>query len=384
MNILMILAVPLPPSDGIGSHALGLAGRLRSRGHTVTFITRGKSKKLEELVWDGFRIVRVPFPRFHPLRVQVHGRRVERTIHSLSPPADLIHCHSPLVSPFSRKFPLVTTFHSAGYTDFSFTAEKSVPDTLRKLMARTINYRLEKRLLSLTLEVILVHERVLGHFKKYYDDTRNYHVIPNVVDTNFFKPSPAPVPAKNLLYVGRLDYRKGLHDIVLSARTVVDRFPEVKYVLIGQGPFRKRLEKEVRKTGLTEHFVWKGEIKDPRVILSHYQEASAVLLPSYTEGSPMVMWEAMACGKPLIAAASGFEKGILEDGRDSLLVRPGSFPALATAALRVLSSPEIAGNLGREARKKAVARMDLEANTDKVEEVYRLAAEKYSMIGSPR
>jgi len=370
MNILMLTSVSLPPQDGIGRHVMTLAERLRGRGHRVSVMTRGKMGQTGESTVDGIRLFRVPFYPIYPLHVHAHGFFVRRAILSLSPPPDLLHLHSPLVPPVEKAFPVVTTFHSASYVTFARAAKGDVSDRLRQWMGRTVSTRLEKRLLRTSDAAITVHEGVREDFRKYYSDRHELQVIPNTVDTDFFRPPASPPREKVLLYAGRLDYRKGLLELVAAAPAVISRHPEVRFVLVGAGPFRARLEQEVEKRGLTARFSFLGGITDPAAILGHYQESYAVVHPSYAEGNPLTVLEAMACGRPVIAAASGFEQGLLEDGTNALLVRPGSPDELAAATLRLLDSPELALRVGQAARKKAVEVSDIRAATDRVEEVY--------------
>jgi glycosyltransferase involved in cell wall biosynthesis len=377
MNILMIMSVSWPPRDGIGRHIMTLSECLTRRGHTISLMTRGGIRKTEDSTIEGIRVLRTPFVPFYPFHVHTHGVFLRRAITSLSPPPDLVHLHSPLVPPVQREFPLVTTFHSPSYVTFSRSAKGNLPDRLRKWMGRTVSYKLEKRLLQISDEVITVHDRVREDFRRYYSDDVEYHVIPNAVDTDFFRPPPLPVQKKILLFAGRLDYRKGLLELVMSAPAILSKHPDTRFALLGSGPFRQRLEREVAKRDLQAHFAFLGEITDPAVILRQYQESYAVIHPSYAEGSPLAILEAMACGKPIIAAASGFEQGLLEDEENALLVPPASADELASAALRLLSSPELAGKIGRAARKKAVESMDVRAATDKVEEIYRRAVERW-------
>ena len=378
MNILIIVSVSLPPSDGIGRHVMTLAGRLRGHGHQVSVITRGRPGKTEDSIVDGIRVLRIPFLPVYPFHVHIHGLFVRRAIMSLSPPPDLLHLHSPLVPPVKKTVPIVTTFHSPSRVTFARSARGDLPDQLRKWMARTVSYRLEKRLLQVSDEAITVHDRVREDFRKYYSDRVDYHIIPNAVDSDFFRPVALSARKKILLYAGRLDYRKGLLDLVRAAPAIVSRHPDARFVLLGAGPFRAKLEGEVERQGLKSRFAFLGEITDPETILQHYQESYAVIHPSYAEGCPLAVLEAMACGRPIIAAASGFEQGLLEDGENALLVPPSSPNDLAAAALRLLSSPEFANRIGQAARKKAVESLDVRTVINKIEEVYGRAVAKWT------
>jgi len=242
-----------------------------------------------------------------------------------------------------------------------------------KTMARTVSFRLEKKLLRRSDEVILVNGDLSEALKARYEYNRNFHDVPNVVDADFFRPGACPSGRPNVLYVGRLGYGKGLGDLIRSAREVVSKYPGITYFVIGAGPLKPGLIKDVHSLGLGRSFQFLGEIKDPRVIRGYYQDASAVLIPSFSEGCPMVLLEAMACGKPIVTTAAGFGRHLLRNGENAILVPPKSPSELARATLQLLSSPGLGKKIGEAARRTAVEAFDLKAHTDQMEEIYRRA-----------
>jgi glycosyltransferase involved in cell wall biosynthesis len=88
-------------------------------------------------------------------------------------------------------------------------------------------------------------------------------------------------------------------------------------------------------------------------------EADVFVLPSFTEGHPKVLLEAMSCGLPCIASAVGGNLSIVDDGRTGLLFDPAVPGALAACLLRILASEDFAHALGRGARAEIAARYDL-------------------------
>lgn len=85
----------------------------------------------------------------------------------------------------------------------------------------------------------------------------------------------------------------------------------------------------------------------------------------------------MACGKPIISTNANFSKGILRDGVNVLLAQPKCTDKLAKTTIKLLSSEELCKQLGAAARQTAEETMDLEANTDKIEQVYKKAIERW-------
>lgn len=382
MRILMIASVAWPPIDGIGRHIEILAGELGRRGHDVTVMTRGRARAAEEIRTGVLRVLKIPYLPLYPMHVHLHGLFIDRAIRSLAPRPDVIHLHSPLVAPVRAFRPLVTTLHSPSFLTFEFAAPWDGADQLRRWMGRTVSSRIEKKLLRISDEAIVVHESVREGFCRHYGGRRDFHVIPNAVDTDFFRPDPEARPSRVLLYSGRLDFRKGLREIVASAPAVIARFPDVRYVLMGDGPMRIRLERDIERMGLSEHFSFPGNLRESEAVRTQYRRAFAVLHPSYAEAHPLAVLEAMACGKPVIAAAAGYEEGLVRDGADALLVPPRSAESLGAAILRLLSDPELAARLGREARRRAEAAAGIRAVTERIEAVYASACSKIPSAGA--
>jgi len=378
MNILMLLSTDIPVCDGIASHVLGLAKRLRTRGYSITLMTRGDWQGIREFEYEGFRTIKVPFYTFYPFHVYFHGLFVREAIEALTPQPDLIHLHSPLVPAVPKKWPIVTTFHTPMLVDTGYVENIGLRTFLIKLMGKTTSYWLEKKLLNISDAVITVSQGVADELRSYYGFSGTHlYLITNVVDTEFYKPDTHSTKEKKLLYVGRLAYRKGLFEIVKSASIVVKAYPDVKYVIVGSGPLENKIRKMVDRDNISLNFEFCGEIRDSSKIVQYYQNAYAVLFPSYYEGCPIALLEAMACGKPVISTNASFTKGILEDGLNAILIKPKSAEELAKATIKLLSSEELCKSLGEAARKTAVEKMNPDLNTNKVEEVYKYAIDKF-------
>jgi glycosyltransferase involved in cell wall biosynthesis len=378
MNIVMLFSTKIPVCEGIGSHVLSLAKRLRNRGHNITLMTRGDHRGNKELEFEGFRVVKVCFYPLYPFHVHLHRLAVEKALQNLGFVPDLVHLHTPLVPSLPKNWPLVTTFHSPMLTTTASLESVGFRASLIKLMGKTTSYHMEKKLLNNSDAIITVSYGVADELREHYGiGPERLEPILNSIDTAFFQPGGGREGPRSLLFVGRLDYGKGLFDLIQSAVPVVQAWPEIRYVIVGAGPLGDQLKKLVDESGLTNNFHFRGVIHDRQEIRQCYQEAYAVLLPTHYEGMPMVMLEAMACGKPLITTKASFSKGVLEDGANALLVTPKAPEELAEACLRLLSDPDLALKLGGKALATVMEHMDDEKNTEKVLQVYQRAVEKF-------
>jgi glycosyltransferase involved in cell wall biosynthesis len=182
------------------------------------------------------------------------------------------------------------------------------------------------------------------------------HLIPNGVDTELFAPGPRRLQrAKNVLYVGRLSQEKNVGAIVEAAAQLAGRF-ELRLTFIGRGPARPSLEAEARRRRVAAEFV---PVVEHRRVPAYLAEADAFVLPSYTEGHPKALLEAMSAGVPCVASNVGGNRAIIEPDATGLLFDLGSPDALAAALARVLGDPEGARARAERARARIVESYDL-------------------------
>jgi glycosyltransferase involved in cell wall biosynthesis len=170
-------------------------------------------------------------------------------------------------------------------------------------------------------------------------------VIPNGIPTALFESSgldcmdlqrqrhTGPVVGM----VGRLVREKGFAYVLRSARTILADFPTTRFLLVGDGPQADELRSLVRQEGIEESVIFAGYRSD----LQHvYRMLDILVLPSFLEGMPMVILEAMAAGKPVIATRVGAIPTLITHGQDGILVDPGDTPALVDS-LRLLLGDDI-------------------------------------------
>ena len=188
-------------------------------------------------------------------------------------------------------------------------------------------------------------------------DPAKIHLIPNGVDTRQFRPGARRVDGpRRILYVGRLSAEKNL-GAVLEATAKVRGRVEAAVLFVGEGPERAALESQARALGVpfeVRPFV------DHRRLPEVFGGADVFVLPSFTEGHPKVLLEAMACALPCVASDVGGNRAILVDGETGVLVPPTDRARLADALAQVLTEPGRADALGTRARAAIEASYDLE------------------------
>jgi len=169
-------------------------------------------------------------------------------------------------------------------------------------------------------------------------DPARVHTITNGFNASVFHPRPqaesrsrlgVPADAELVVYVGRLVEAKGLRELIEAVRLLAPRRPRLAVALIGNGPMREPLRGALTAAGLAERVTMPGGLPPERV--AEWIGASDLLtLPSWSEGYPNVLVEAVACGRPVVATDVG---GVAEivSALNGVLVPPRAPTALASA-----------------------------------------------------
>ncbi len=202
--------------------------------------------------------------------------------------------------------------------------------------------------------------------------------IPNGVDTDRFRPPPGFDPAlvkqdllggdyRMVTNVARLVPQKAQRTLVDAAVQVTATRPDVRVVLVGDGPLREEIVAQAAALGISDKLVLTGIRTDIPQILA---ASDVFVLSSQWEGMPISLLEAMAAGCPAVATDVGGVAQILQDGVTGLLVPPGDPAALAGAIAACLDDPEQARQRARAAAALMTQTYGMRAMIRKWESVY--------------
>jgi L-malate glycosyltransferase len=200
-------------------------------------------------------------------------------------------------------------------------------------------------------------------------------VIGNGVDCARFRPrDPAaarralgvPLEALVIGAIGRLSPKKGFHDLIAATAQLGVGARPLELVLVGEGPERDRLEALARSVGLGERARFVGHRGDVEDL---YPAFDVFVLPSYEEGSPNALLEAMASGCAVVATGVGGTPEILEPGLGRLIA-PGDPAGLAAALEELLRDPTLRRRLGERARVRVEERYEIGDTIRRHEELY--------------
>jgi glycosyltransferase involved in cell wall biosynthesis len=178
--------------------------------------------------------------------------------------------------------------------------------------------------------------------------------------------------------VARMDPVKG-HAVLLKALPgLMAGSPRLKCLLVGDGPLRPDLEAGVRKEDLEKHVVFTGFRRDVAEILAC---VDVLVLPSFSEGLPMILLEAMACRVPVIASDVGGVPEIITHGYNGLLVKPGEAGSLGEALLFMIRNREEARRMGEAGRSRVLGEFSLEKEAEAYGRLYRSCLENGNLRG---
>jgi colanic acid/amylovoran biosynthesis glycosyltransferase len=193
------------------------------------------------------------------------------------------------------------------------------------------------------------------------------------VDVGRFSPSDEARDAGGafrILCIGRLVPSKGQHLLVAAVERLVARGVDVRLELVGDGPDRESLQREAAERGVAGNVVFHGAVNQDG-IRSLYAQADCFCLPSFAEGIPVVLMEAMACGVPCVTTHITGVPELIASGEDGLLVAPSDVDGLVEAIVRLQADPNLRARLGAAGRQRVVAEYELEQSVSRLAEVFR-------------
>jgi len=200
--------------------------------------------------------------------------------------------------------------------------------------------------------------------------------IPTGVDREFFEvKSNKDVAVKYglskdsplITNVGILRSVKG-HEITLQAvKSVIKTVPEAKFLIVGDGPARERIEALVDALGIRGYVIFTGFVRD---IPEIYSFSDVAVLSSWSEGLPQSLIQAMAAGVPVVATAVGGVPEVVIHKQTGILVEAGDSEGLAEGIVKLLENPELCKRLTERARQLVMDKYTMEHMIEKIETLY--------------
>lgn len=367
MRILFWNGPFLPRIGGVEIFTARLAGGLIARGHQVAVACNGQAGDEPEVV-PGLQVIRFPFlqvlgptnpdPRARLRLIAETTAAAAELKRSFAP--DLVHVNLSDASPYfhlrslqAQPSPTLVTFQAA--------LEKPVGPTSTT-----------GALIAEASALVAVSNTAAANAAHFTDLPRDrIEVVYPGVPAAEFTAARAPAPGAPLIgFLGRLAEEKGVQ-VILQALSVLGG--EARLRVIGDGPFRPRLEQLAQDFGVADRVEFAGEVDDAQR-LRLMAECRALVVPSlHIELFGMVAVEGGLAGLPVIASAIGGLQEIVVPGETGFLFAAGDTEALAGHLRTITEDAALAARLGAAGRQRALANYTVETTVDRYEALYEAA-----------
>jgi glycosyltransferase involved in cell wall biosynthesis len=229
-----------------------------------------------------------------------------------------------------------------------------------------------------TDKFIAISQEIADGLKKNGIQPEKIKKITNFADTEKFRPinsqerhilKTALSIDKDIVinFTGRIVERKGVDILVNAFAESMELMPSSILIIVGAGPDEDKIKNMASKLGINNKIRFFGHSRE---VIKYYHAADIYVLPSYAEGMPNSLLEAMACGLPIIASKIGGVVDVIENGKDGILFEPGDISGLSSALVRLSKDVGLRVRLGEEARKKAVEGFSIERVADEYIKIY--------------
>ena len=354
---------------GVKRHVLDLSKNLRKKGHKTKIIV--PRRKRSENYGKDVILLGTSFPldftgSKSDFSVNFNPISLERTLKKER--FDVLHFHNfgvpsivqILVSPSASNALNVLTFH-ANVKGSEFL--ENFPSLLH-LLNKVCQWKIDG--------IIGVASLILSYFK-YYKGPKI--IIPNGIDLEEFNLSIPEIKKYcdgkiNLLFVGRIEKRKGLIYLLKAFKILNKKFSNLRLIIVGNGPLEDECKSYVKKNNLKE-VVFKGSVAG--TIAPYYRTADIFVSPAvFGESFGLVLLEAMACGAPVVAFANQGYKELLKNKSSArFLTKPRNYKELAENIEKLIRNPRLRDKVSKKGIEQ-VKQYSWESVTDQVLDFYKV------------
>lgn len=349
LKVLIVSDIFYPHTGGVPEHMLYLWKNLRQLGHDAKILAPSFGENYPYVDEDIVRMGRaIKIPKNRSFSVLTFGVTIPwRLRHYLTTENfDVVHIHgtiAPMLPYLALKYSHaknVITFHSAHERSLGYVLwEPVLEQYFRKIDG-----------------MIAVSEIARDSVSKYFPG--DYRIIPNGVDTGRFNPDIQPMKhliqySPKILFVGRFEPRKGLKYLLQAFPMVIENYPTAKLIVVGRGflehYYRQYVEKHIKK-----HVIFCGHAS-PEDLPRYYASCDIYCSPATgAESFGIVLLEAMATGKPIVASDIPGYKKVMVDAQEGLFFRACNPQSLAEKINTLLGDSEQMRTMGQAGREKAL------------------------------
>ena len=349
MKIGLVSPYDFASPGGVNDHVRNLAVELQALGHESRIFAPSSRT---DVGFDAARFYRIGTPIAIPVNDSV--ARITLSFHLANEVAaivaeegfDVLHFHEPLLPALPLTMLRMSTTANVG--------------TFHAFAHSNVGYFYGRPLLEPYLEhlhrAIAVSEPARAFVNRYFPEFP-MRVIPNGIDLDVYKPGLSPIRHLrdgnlNILFVGRLEKRKGLGDLLRAYRALSGRVPNTRLIIVGDGPLRGRVESYIARHRL-DNVVMAGFV--PNSVKPRYYSSADIFCAPATgaESFGIVLLEALATGLPVVATEVDGYMAVLEPGRDSITVPPKNWRELAASLVILARDSDLRARLSSYGLEKA-------------------------------
>jgi phosphatidylinositol alpha-mannosyltransferase len=347
MKIALVSPYDFSYPGGVVNHISNLEYYFTRMGHVVKIIAPAS----KPVTGYGDRFIAIGKPRPIPSSGSIARITISFTLTNKVKAVlerekfDIIHLHEPLCPTLCTTILRMSKTTNIG----TFHATESRP-SYRWTKPLMVN-RLYKKWFKKLSGRIAVSRPAANFINKHFSST--YDIIPNGIDLNHFSPNVVPFPEYqdgkiNILFVGRLEKRKGLEYLLKAYGLIKPDHPNCRLIVVGPGKrTRSKYEKEAIEEGLSD-LIFTGSV-DYNQLARYYKTADIFVAPATGhESFGIVLLEAMATGKPVVASNISGYASVITNGSEGILVPPKQEVPLAQAITSLMKNPELRLIMGQK------------------------------------
>ncbi len=335
---------------------------MRARGHKLIIAAQPESQLLARAAKESFRTIPVSFKRRNGISITLFFKKLIE----------------------NEKIDVVNT-HSSKDSWLALPAARMAANKPLVLRTRHLSTKIHRGMLNRFLYNYLPHYVLTTGeaIRKQMIDENGFNSskiisIPTGVDADTFNPERPYTNIREELGIRPSDPLigavsvirswKGLDYLAKAAPLILREIPDVKFIIAGDGPHRKNLEKTIGETGAGDKFYLMGHREDVAGIIN---SLDILIHPSYAnEGIPQTVLQAMAMRKPVIASAIPSLKEVVIDNEIGIIVAPKDHEGIARAVIKLLRDKELARELGENGMNLARTSYSFKLMLDKLEDLY--------------
>jgi colanic acid/amylovoran biosynthesis glycosyltransferase len=251
--------------------------------------------------------------------------------------------------------------HAVGGPSYSFTTHG--PEEFDAPVALSLGEKVQRA--AFAVAISSYGRSQLCRWVSLADWDRIHVVHCGIEPWRFADPAPLPPGGPHLVAIGRLAEQKGFALLIAAMAEAIRTLPDLHLTLVGDGPLHAMLVAQTARLGLQKHITFAGW-QDESGVRHALAAGTALILPSFAEGLPVVVMEAMAAGRPIIATSiAGVPELVTPE--TGWLVPAGDAAALADAIRSLAATPpETLARMGLAARTRVLARHDINTEAEKL------------------